>query len=109
MSDPRPSSSLLDSAVSRLGALAVFLAVVVLLGFIHRDDLFPPPATAIDPNDPVALCVAERAPAIEAMRADGTIDERQAELFMSRTKALCQAQAGQSPSGQPGAPALPAQ
>ena len=85
--------------------------MVVLLGYINRevirnqfDDLFPPPAPAVDPNDPVALCLAERAPGIAAMRADGTIDERQVELFMSRAEALCQAQAGQA-----GAPALPAQ
>jgi hypothetical protein len=38
------------------------------------------------------------------MRADGTIDERQAELFLSRAAALCQAQAGQA-----NAPALEGQ
>ncbi len=100
---PDPGSPL-DRAAARVGALGVFLAVVALLGYIHRDDLFPPPAPALDPNDPVALCVAERAPAIEAMRADGTIDERQAELFLARAEALCQAQAGQA-----NAPALPGQ
>jgi hypothetical protein len=84
--------------------LGVFLAVAALLGFIHRDDLFPPPAPAVDPNDPVMLCLAERAVGIETMRADGTITEGQAELFMSRAEALCQAQAGQA-----GAPALPVQ
>ena len=90
--------------VARIGALGVVCTVVALLGYIHRDDLFPPPAPALDPNDPVALCLAERAPGIEAMRADGTIDDRQAELFLSRAEALCQAQAGQA-----NAPALPAQ
>ena len=106
---PSPSNSLLDRPVSRLGALGVFFAVVALLGYVHRDDLFPPPAAALDPNDPVAICLAERLPGIEAMRADGTIDERQAELFATRAEALCQAQAGQAQSGQTGAPALPAQ
>jgi len=96
--------SRLDKPLARLGALGVFFAVAALLGYVHRDDLFPPPAPALDPNDPVALCLAERAPGIEAMRADGTIDERQAKLFMSRAEALCQAQAGQA-----GAPALQAQ
>lgn len=96
--------SRLDKPLARLGALGVFFAVAALLGYVHRDDLFPPPAPALDPNDPVALCLAERAPGIEAMRADGTIDERQAKLFMSRAEALCQAQAGQA-----SAPALPAQ
>ena len=96
--------SRLDKPLARLGALGVFFAVAALLGYVHRDDLFPAPAPAVDPNDPVALCLAERAPGIEAMRADGTIDERQAKLFMSRAAALCQAQAGQA-----SAPALPAQ
>jgi hypothetical protein len=106
MSAPLPNDpkSPLDKPVARLGALGVFFAVAALLGYVHRDDLFPPPAPAIDPNDPVALCLAERAPGIEAMRADGTIDERQAKLFLSRAEALCQAQAGQA-----SAPALPAQ
>ncbi len=94
----------LDRPLARFGALGVFFAVAALLGYIHRDDLFPPPAPAVDPNDPVALCLAERAVGIAAMLADGTIDEGQAELFMSRAEALCQAQAGQA-----GAPALPAQ
>jgi hypothetical protein len=105
MAAPRPNDpgSPLDRPFARLGALGVFFAVAALLGYIHRDDLFPPPAPAVDPNDPVALCLAERAPGIEVMLADGTIDERQAALFMSRAEALCQAQAGQA-----NAPALSA-
>jgi len=109
MAVPRPTDpgSRLDRPLARLGALGVFFAVAALLGYVHRDDLFPPSAPALDPNDPVALCLAERAPGIEAMRADGTIDERQAKLFMSRAEALCQAQAGQASA--PALPALPAQ
>jgi len=101
LTDP---GSPLDKPIARLGALGVFCVVAGLLGYIHRDDLFPPPASALDPNDPVALCLAERAPGIAAMQADGTIDERQAELFLSRAEALCQAQAGQA-----NVPALPGQ
>jgi hypothetical protein len=101
---PSNPGSPLDKPLARLGALGVFVGVLALLGFIHRDDLFPPSAPALDPDDPVALCVAERAPGIEAMHADGTIDERQAELFLSRAEALCQAQAGQA-----NAPALQGQ
>ena len=105
MADPsNDPDSPLDRPFARLGALGVFFALAALLGYLHRDDLFPPPAPAVDPNDPVALCLAERAPGIEAMRADGTIDERQAALFLTRAEALCQAQAGQA-----NAPALPAQ
>lgn len=106
MSRPPPtaSGSRLDRPLARLGALGVFLAVAALLGYIHRDDLFPPPASAADPNDPVALCLAERLPGIEGMLADGTINETQAEAFKSRAEALCQAQARQG-----GPPPLPGQ
>lgn len=102
---PTASGSPLDRPVARLAALGVFFAVAAVLGYIHRDDLFPPPAAALDPNDPVALCLAERVPGIEAMLADGTIDERQAELFTARAEALCQAQSGQTG----GPPPLPGQ
>lgn len=102
--DTSGDTSALDRPAARLGALGVFVAAVALLGYIHRDDLFPPPAPALDPNDPVALCLAERLPGIEAMRADGTITEDQAKLFASRAEALCQAQAGGG-----GAPPLPGQ
>jgi hypothetical protein len=106
MAAPPPTASVspLDRPFARLAALGVFVAVAALLGYIHRDDLFPPPAPALDPNDPVALCLAERVPGIEGMLADGTITERQAEMFKSRAEALCQAQ-----SGQGGPPPLPGQ
>jgi hypothetical protein len=102
---PTAPASPLDRPIARLGALGVFFAMAALLGYIHRDDLFPPPAPAVDPNDPVALCLAERLPGIQGMLADGTIDERQAELFTSRAEALCQAQSGQTG----GPPPLPGQ
>jgi hypothetical protein len=106
MAEPPPTApvSRLDRPLARLGAWAVFFAVAALLGSIHRDDLFPPPAPAVDPNDPVALCLAERVPGIEAMLADGTINDDQARLFTSRAEALCQAQ-----SGDGGPPALKGQ
>jgi len=107
MATRRPSApvSPLDRPIARIAALGLFFAAAALLGYIHRDDLFPPPTAAIDPNDPVALCLVERMPAIESMLADGTIDERQAELFTSRAEALCQAQSGQTG----GPPPLPGQ
>ena len=78
--------------------------MTAVLGYIHRDDLFPPEAAVPNPNDPVALCFAERAAGIEAMLADGTINESQATLFIYRAEALCQAQFGGN-----GAPELPPQ
>ena len=43
-------------------------------------------------DDPVQICLAERAPAIDAMVADQVIDENQADLFRSRAAALCETQ-----------------
>ena len=101
---PATATSRLDRPLARVAALAVFLLMAATLGFIHRDDLFPPEAAAPDPNDPVALCFAERAGGIAAMLADGTINESQAALFRSRAEALCQAQFGGN-----AAPGLPPQ
>ena len=95
----------LDRPLARVVALGVVLLVGAALAWIHRDDLFPPEASAPAADDPVARCLAERAADIDRMRADGVIDEARATLFKRRAAALCQAQAGQG--GAP--PALPRQ
>jgi len=77
-------------------AALVLLIVAASLGWIHRDDLFPPEqAAAPAGDDPVALCLAQRAADIDKMQADGVIQADQATLFKSRAEALCQAQEGQ--------------
>ncbi len=103
--DSRPAGSLLDGPLARLAALAVLLGVIALLGWIHRERLFPPDPAAVAADDPAALCFAERAVDIDAMAAEGTITEAQASLFKSRAEAFCQAQAG----GSAGPPPLPEQ
>lgn len=88
--------SFLDRPAARLCALGVAVLMVAALGFMHRDDLFPPEQAALNPDDPVALCLAARAADIDKMAAEGTINADQARLFKSRAEALCQAQLGNS-------------
>ena len=95
--------SALDGPAARVAALAVFLLAAAALGWVHRDDIFPPEKTAAD--DPVALCVAGRWAGIDGMVADGTVDTARAALFKARAEALCWAQAGQGS----GPPKLPGQ
>ena len=97
--------SFLDRPIARVCALGVALLMAAALGFMHRDDLFPPEAAAPAADDPVALCLAARAADIDRMVTEGTISPAQADLFKSRAEALCQAQVGQGS----GPPTLPAQ
>jgi len=97
-------NSFLDGKGARLAALGVLIAVAALLLRIHWDDLFPPPQAELSKDDPVAICLAERAEGIDKMLAEGVIDENQAQQFKGRAEALCQAQQGGS--NQP--PPLPA-
>jgi hypothetical protein len=94
MTDSPQEVSFLDRPLARLCAVGVALLMMAALAFMHRDDLFPPEQAAADPNDPVALCFAERAKDIDNLLAGGTINAQQAELFKSRAEALCQAQVG---------------
>jgi hypothetical protein len=84
----------LDRPLARVCAVGVALLMVAALAFMHREDLFPPEQAAADPNDPVALCFAERAADVDKLLAEGTINAQQATLFKSRAEALCQAQVG---------------
>lgn len=93
--DHATTSAFLDGPAARFCALGVALLVVLFLGYLHRDDLFPPDVEAMAAQDPVALCLAPRAADIDQMQAEGTISESQAALFKQRAKALCQAQQAQ--------------
>ena len=95
-SAPTGRDSPLDGLAARLAALLVLLLVVACIVWLNRDSLFPSEQAEAPADDPVALCLAERAVGIDKMLAEGTIDEGQAELFKSRAEALCQAQVGQS-------------
>ncbi len=84
--------------------------VAAVLLFIHWEDLFPPERAAPTADDPVGRCIAERFAEIDEMAAEGTIDERRANLFKDRAEALCEATVGGGNSGPPSpAPGLPQQ
>jgi hypothetical protein len=87
----------LDRPIARVVAVGVFLACGGLLAFLNRDAFLP----GAEAEDPLAICIAERTGHVEAMLADGTIDERQAGLFRSRAQAMCHAELGE------GGPPLP--
>ena len=93
--DAGTATAFLDRPIARLCALGIAISVVAFLGYLHRDDLFPPEVDALAAQDPVALCLAPRAADIDEMQAEGTITEAQAALFKERAKALCQAQTAQ--------------
>ncbi len=86
----------LDRPSARLAALAVLAATVALLAAIHRDDLWPSPATADAAATPSAFaaCLAARRVTIDRMRAEAVIDAAQAALFTRRAEALCRDQHG---------------
>ena len=88
------NAAFLDRPAARGVAALVLLLVAASLAWIHRDDLFPPEQAAVPADDPVALCLAQRAADIDKMLADGVIQADQAALFKSRAEALCQAQEG---------------
>ena len=69
MTDSASEVSFLDRPAARLCAVGVALLMAAALAFMHRDDLFPPQQAAVNPDDPVALCFAERAKDIDNLLA----------------------------------------
>ena len=97
---PKSSAAALDGRRARLAALGVLLGILLLVAYIHREAFLPAAEPERVTDDPVALCLAERAQGIDKMAADGTISAEQAGLFKNRAEALCVAQHGQG-SGPP--------
>lgn len=86
--------SMLDGRKARLAALGVFLGVLLAAGYIHRAAILPAAAPEVAADDPVALCLAERAKGIDEMVTQGTISTAQAAQFKGRAEALCVSQHG---------------
>ena len=97
---PKSSAAALDGRGARLAAMGVLLGILLLVAYIHRDAYLPAAESERAADDPVALCLAERAQGIDKMAAEGTISAKQAGLFKDRAEALCVAQHGQG-SGPP--------
>jgi hypothetical protein len=97
--------SFLDRPIARVLALGVIAAVVAILLAQHWDDLFPAEErAAVDPNDPVQVCIQRERAQIERMVADNPSMEPQKQMFLQRAEARCQAMEG---GGNSGAPRLP--
>lgn len=86
---------LIDRWPARVIALGVVIVCAAVVLSAYWKVIFPPEGEAEQADDPAAPCIATRFADVDTMRADGVIDDRQAELFKSRAEALCRAQAGQ--------------
>ena len=98
---------MLDGKAARAVAFLVFLGCAALLGWIHRDDLWPGEDADVARDDPAAGCIAERTADIERMVDEGLIERAQAELFTERAVGMCRDQAGGGAA--PPRPGLPPQ
>jgi hypothetical protein len=98
--------SFLDRPIARVMAGGVIAGVIAVLAIQHWDDVFPPErqAAQLDPNDPVAVCIAQERAQIETMVEQNPSMAPQKDLFLQRAEARCQATAG---GGNAGAPRLP--
>lgn len=105
-----PSGSVLDRPAARLVAGLVFLSAAGLLGWLHRDDLFPrakAPAPAAAGEDPAFLaCLAQRTADVDRMLAEKLIDAARAEVFRARIEGLCRSQTQGPPGGPPALPSV---
>ncbi len=99
----RPPSFLDRPAARRLAVLCA-AAALALLGYIHRDDLFPPEDLGLAADPAFAECYGPRAADADKMQREGLIDETQATLFKSRAEAFCIAQTQDDASAPPPLP-----
>ncbi|SME88146.1 hypothetical protein SAMN06265365_10157 [Tistlia consotensis] len=104
MSGGSPRSAL-DGLGARLVAGLVLLAALGGLLAVEWRELFPRQvATTPDPNDPVAVCIAERSRQIETLVQENPSMAGQKRLFLERAEAMCRATAGPGGNGAPPPP-----
>ncbi|WP_321341042.1 hypothetical protein [Breoghania sp.] len=93
MSD-RPARSALDTPYARILALLIACLTAALLGWINRDALFasaPAPSISAKANPELDACLSERVGAVERMRKEGVVNERQYDEFRTRAEDYCTA------------------
>lgn len=83
--------SRLDGPLPRVCALGVAALAVLALFAIHYEDLFPPEdgSAGLDPDDPVALCIAEEKQTLDKLVAEGAFTEDQAARALGGAEARC--------------------
>lgn len=82
----------LDRPAARLVAVVIALAGMAFLGWMHRNDLFPPELGASPANPAEAAfqaCFAPQATRIAKDMGSGQITKAQATLFRNRAEAYC--------------------
>jgi len=87
----------LDRPAARIVAVAIALAGLAFLGWMHRADLFPPDSDATPATPAQAAfqaCLAPQAARIAKDAESGQITQAQATLFRNRAEAFCADRAG---------------
>ena len=89
----------LDGPAARLVAVAIALAGLAFLAWMHRADLFPPDPAATAANPAQAAfqaCFTPQAARIAKDTESGQITAAQATLFRNRAEAFCADQANKA-------------
>ena len=90
MNEGRAKPSALESGAARIVALGVFGLCAAILGYMHRDDIFPPEAVkgaAVNPE--FIVCRDKRVATVDKMLADGVIQKQQHKQFSERAVTMC--------------------
>lgn len=90
----------LDGMAARGLALLIALGCAGVLGYIHRDDMFPPEKQAAAEDGVFQRCYAKRSGDITKMLKNRLVKEAQAKLFYARAEALCRDLARKASSAQ---------
>ena len=80
-----------DGLAARLAALGIAVLAGLALLWIHWDDLFAEEQAAggLDPDGPVAECVAAEKRTLDAIVAEGSFSEEQAARALEGARARC--------------------
>ena len=75
---------------ARAAALAAIVVGIAVLGYYHRNDIFPPPKPVeAGLNPEFVKCRDERTAQVEKMRSDGLIDDGKLATFIERAVGFC--------------------
>jgi len=90
MGEGRAKPSALEGRAARIVALGVFGLCAAILGYMHREDIFPPEAAedaALNPE--FVACRDKRVATVDKMLSDGVIQEQQHKQFTERAVSIC--------------------